>query len=287
MGSAYQSQSRSQGEGSSAIALQPSSSDLDVGGLDAWGNGAVAEQMPAVAGPAAGGGGAGGGAAPWWAGEGEASASRQPTDARQQFDEEIAKPHPDGEVVFRLLLRFSRPELIEVQKDRATWSKVESVCTPQQLALIQERLGVYEGILEDDPAVWSAVQTLRSIVAKDVRDRLNGSLTEVPLEYGKSVVLPGTQPRVVDVTLSEETRSQLGLAGNGAAQVSVWQPDLTVIPIAGRMGFFTIRVSGPRAAQARVLLQHPMTPWDLPWTMADFDVVPFVGPIFDPELVWT
>lgn len=288
MALAYRSQAESETAQTPSVVTPAPARTPAPGGLDAWGNAAVCEQVPEVAAPEREAGGAYGGTdAPAWArdDEGEMSAEGTLLRLQEQLAAELAKPGPDGDVVFRLLQQFGRRELMGVRDDRADWAKVQAACEDWQVAALVERIGVFDGMIREDAGVWYALAKLREEVARDIGAKLDAFLSSADLPYGRPVWVPGTQARRRTAELTETTMTEIGMSGDGKPQVSLFQPDFEVVVIDEGLLTKTVRVM-PTAAQATVELHQPIAPWELPWAIENIEIAPLVGTIGTREVAW-
>lgn len=191
----------------------PPATDLEVGGAEAYGNAAVAEQVvrPNVDAPAAPGGGEAG-TDLWWAHDSD-DEEVSATGANASFREEIAKPNPNSETVTSLLVQMTPANVQAARNDAALWAKVTALLSPEQLARV-ERAAV--GIPPDAAfylnidANWvkgrhALQETVGTAVEVDIKALID---TIGPRDRETETVVP---PQSRTVTLLPQTAEVLGI----------------------------------------------------------------------------
>jgi hypothetical protein len=271
----------------------------------AWGNAAAAEALPGVApgvAPDVLGSGpdtgecAEEGAEPWWASEdeceGEASANMSPDERRKErevarqpfviFSEEIARPGADGDRLYDLIMRMARPDVMRVRGEPAWWSKLQELCSEQQLQLIQERIAVLDEEVREDSEVFFAL----SIMQRRWEDGLKMILSNLDygeLQYGRYLQVPSPDRLTTELTLTEETRNNLLYAPDAPVTLAMRLPALEVIPIEMGWTQATIRVR-PHPLLVGLKLKAPVE-WELYWSVPDFQL-PRLSRADVPDVVW-
>jgi hypothetical protein len=206
--------------------------------------------------------------------------------ATERFERELAKPRPDGGVLFDALMDYDRGPLVRIRNDAAIWSRVVAACSKVQVELIEERVAVNDAAVERDPNVWLALERLKAWMGDQIATSLADNLVHGELSLGRTRILPLPREATDAVTLTEATREQMGGRAAREVRVVLRAPELAVIPTSVGPLRTTVRVV-PVPARTRVELANP-TQWaPAAWTVPDIDVYPIEGTLGLPEVRWT